>query len=238
MKKNMEMKIYELLGVRFFKKVVMGLVWLSITPIIIGKSKKEKMKIYYNLSTNYTLGKIDSLEDIKKFKKNLLLHASIHTLVLLAMLSNLFIIIGSAASLATLIAATALIGMNIYCIMLQRYNNIRINQVIKKRTPYYEKQKNKMKEELRKNDALLLEHTYKMIDKKGKETSITFEDLIANATFNQLKKYREYLTHFHSMNQEIQENNIDSDKSQIDRRVPIEKHKSLKIEMKNINNKS
>ncbi len=63
--------------------------------------------------------------------------------------------------------------------MTQRYNYIRMNQLIKRLTPRYERQKDAIKEELRKENSLLLDHTYKIIDEK--ETGISFDDLIANA---------------------------------------------------------
>lgn len=111
--------------------------------------------------------------------------------------------------------------------MLQRYNCIRINQLIKKMTPRYEKQKDAIKEELRKEDSLLLDHTYKIVDKKKRETSITFEDLIADANIEQLKQYREYLTYFQNINQLVQIIQYSPETS-----VPIGKNKSLKFELK------
>ena len=113
--------------------------------------------------------------------------------------------------------------------MLQRYNGIRINQLIEKMTPRYERQKDTIKKELRKDDSLLLEHTYKIVDKKERVTSITFEDLIANANIEQLEQYREYL----AINQAIQENEFYSDEQQVDVSMPMEKHKTLKLEFKN-----
>ncbi len=117
--------------------------------------------------------------------------------------------------------------------MLQRYNCIRINQLIKKMTPLYEKQKDKIKDELRKEDSILSEHVYKIVDKKNKETSITFEDLIANANIEQLKLYREYLICFQRINQAIKENKMDFESEQADISVSIGKNKTLKLELKN-----
>ena len=65
--------------------------------------------------------------------------------------------------------------------MTQRYNYIKKKQLIKRLTPRYERQKDAIKEELKKEDSLLLNHTYKIIDEKEKETGISFDDLIANA---------------------------------------------------------
>lgn len=119
--------------------------------------------------------------------------------------------------------------------MLQRYNCIRINQLIEKMTPRYEKQKDAIKEELIEKDSLLLEHTYKIIDKKEKETSVNFEDLIANASIDELKKYRNYLAYLQIVNRVVQVNDLCPDKEEIDMSMPIEKNKTLKFEFKNQN---
>ena len=77
--------------------------------------------------------------------------------------------------------------------MLQRYNQIRINQTIKRILPYEEKQKTKIKEELKGLENSLSEHTYAIIDKKNNEKEITFNELLQTATLEELKKYRDYL---------------------------------------------
>lgn len=231
--KNIEMKIYELLGVKVFRKMVFTFRDILLFPLTIKMSKEEKRDFFYNIASNYNLGKIKSLEDIKKFKKYLFINTGIHIWALSVCLPNFLKVIGGTASLFTTITNLTFIGINLYCIMLQRYNGIRINQLIEKMTPRYERQKNKIKEELRKDDSLILEHTYKIVDKKKRETSITFEELIANANIEQLKQHREFLAYFQSMNQAIQENEFDSDKQPVDVSMPMKKHKTLKLELKN-----
>ena len=93
-------------------------------------------------------------------------------------------------------------------------------------TPRYEKQKNKLKEELKKEDSLLIEHTYTIIDKKKRETSITIDDLIADANIEQLNKCREYLI---IIRESIQEHGFYSD-DQLD--IPMEEINTLKIKFK------
>lgn len=231
--KNIEMKIYELLGVKVFRKMAFGLRDILSFPLTIKMSKEERKNFLYHTASNYNLGKVKSLEDVKKFKKQLFINAGIHIWALSVCLPNFLKIIGGTASLSTTIINLSCIGINLYCIMLQRYNGIRINQLIEKMTPRYEKQKDTIKDELRKDDSLLLEHTYKIVDKKDKETSITFEDLIANANIEQLKQYREYLAYFQRINQAIQENEFYSDDQQIDISMPMKKNKTLKLELKN-----
>lgn len=230
--KNIEMRIYELLGVKVFRKMAFGLRDILAFPLTIRMSKEERHDFLYNGASNYNLGKVKSLEDVKKFKKQLLINSGIHVWALSVCLPNFLKVIGGTASLSTAIIDLTCIGINLYCIMLQRYNGIRINQLIEKMTPRYERQKDAIKEELRKEDSLLLEHTYKIVDKKERETSITFEDLIANANIEQLKQYREYLAHFQSVNQSMQENDFYSAKHQVAVSIPMEKHKTLKLELK------
>lgn len=230
------MRIYELLGVKVFRKIAFTLLdtLASLVFTLAIKMPKEEQKyILYNTASNYNLGKVKSLEDVKKFKKKLFINAAIHIWGLSVCFPDFLKAIGGTASLSTTIISLICIGINLYCIMLQRYNDIRINQLIEKMTPRYEKQKDTIKEELKKDDSLLLEHTYKIVDKKEREASITFEDLIANANIEQLKQYREYLAYFKSINQAIQENELYSDEHQVDVSVPIEKHKTLKLELRN-----
>ena len=204
------MRIYELLGVKTFRKMAFAL--------------RDKIWILFTLKM--------SKEDGKKFKKQLFSNARIHLFAFLVLIPNFIKIIGGTAALSYTIITLIAGGINLYCVMLQRYNCIRINQLIKKMTPRYERQRDEIKEELRKEDSLLLEHTYKIVDKKERETSITFEDLIANANIEQLKQYCEYLAYFQSVNQSMQENGFYSAEHQVAVSMPMEKHKILKLELK------
>lgn len=226
MKKNksIEMRIYELLGVKVFRKMAFAFRDILRYPSTIKMTKEERHNFLYNTASNYNLGKVKNLEDVKNFKNELYINASIHIYALLSCLWSFMIAIDCNAPLSIMIAYLPLVGINAYCIMLQRYNCIRINQLIKKMTPHYEKQKDDIKEELRKEDSLLDEHTYKIVDKKERETSVTFEELLSNATIEQLKQYREYLAHFQDVNQ--------FSEKQIDISMPMEKNKTLKLELK------
>lgn len=233
--KSIEMKLYELLGIKVFKKMAFFVRDIVTLPLTFKMPKEERKKSLYNTASNYNIGKAKSLEDIKKFKKQLFKNAGIHIFSLLAFLPSFIKIIIGMVSLSTTIIVLPAMVMNIYCIMLQRYNCIRINQLIEKMTPRYEKQKDAIKEELIEKDSLLLEHTYKIIDKKEKETSVNFEDLIANASIDELKKYRNYLAYLQIVNRVVQINDLCPDKEEIDMSMPIEKNKTLKFEFKNQN---
>lgn len=231
--KNIEMKIYELLGVKVFRKMVFGFRDILALPSTIKMSKEERKDYLYNTASLYNLGKVKSLEDVIEFKKQLVKNAGIRILNLLFCIPSFLIIIGGTAPLFISITILNCIVIHLYSIMLERYNCIRINQLIEKMTPRYEKQKNTIKDELRKDNSLLLEHTYKIVDKKDKETDVSFEDLIANANISQLQRYREYLAPFKSINQAIQTNEFCSDDQQVGRSMPMGKNKTLKIEFKN-----
>lgn len=223
--KSIEMKLYELLGIKVFKKMAFFVRDIVTLPLTFKMPKEERKKSLYNTASNYNIGKSKSLEDIKKFKKQLFKNAGIHIFALLAFIPSFIKIIMGMASLSTTIIVLPAMVMNIYCIMLQRYNCIRINQLIEKMTPRYEKQKDAIKEELIEKDSLLLEHSYKIIDKKEKETSVNFEDLIANASIEELKQYRNYLAYLQIVNRVVQVNDLCPDKEEIDMSMPIEKIK-------------
>lgn len=233
--KNIEMKFYELLGIKVFKKMAFFIRDIVTLPLTFKMPKEERKKSLYNTASNYNIGKEKSFENIKKFKKQLFKNAGIHIFALLAFIPSFIKIIMGMASLSTTIIVLPAMVMNIYCIMLQRYNCIRINQLIEKMTPRYEKQKDAIKEELIEKDSLLLEHSYKIIDKNEKETSVNFEDLIANASIQELKQYRNYLAYLQIVNRAIQVNDLCPDKEEIDMSMPIEKNKTLKFEFKNQN---
>lgn len=233
--KNIEMKFYELLGIKVFRKMAFFVRDIVTLPLTFKMPKEERKTSLYNTASNYNIGKEKSFENIKKFKKQLFKNAGIHIFALLAFLPSFIKIILGTASLSTTIIVLSAMVMNIYCIMLQRYNCIRINQLIEKMTPRYEKQKDAIKEELIEKDSLLLEHSYKIIDKKEKEISVNFEDLIANASIQELKQYRNYLAYLQIVNRAIQVNNLCHDKEEIDMSMPIEKNKTLKFEFKNQN---
>ena len=99
-------------------------------------------------------------------------------------------------------------------------------------TPRYERQKDIIKEELKKDDSLLLVRSYKIIDKKGRQNNITFDDLIANANIEQLNNIRACIIEL------VQENDgFYYDNPQRDVIIPMENKKILKLELKPNNHK-
>lgn len=221
--KNIELKIYELLGVKTFRKLVFKLFYISIIPYTRHMTREERYNSIYNTPSNYNMKKGHGIQDLRDFKKQLLLNAIIHIFALMTCIPNFLNVICGTATLFTTISTLFLVTINTYCIMLRRYNQIRINQVIKKGERLEEDKKNKLKEELIKEDSLLSKHIYKVVNKHEREKNITFEELLENATYDQLKQYRDYLSYFKKENQMLEEQPSIS--------VPLQKNKTLKLEL-------
>lgn len=217
--KNLEMKIYELLGIKIFRKMVFSLAYIINLPKK-RKLTKEEWENYNNKTSNYNIGKVKDLDDVKKYKKQMYLNASIHTLGLFLCIVDLLL-----GGLDVFFIIMTLI--NVYCVMLQRYNIIRLNKVIKKFYPKYEHKKEEIKKELIESDKLLKEHTYKIVKENKKEVNereVTFEELLNNSSLSELKTYRESLKYFKCAE------TINEDKTEYD--FPISKTTSLRLEKK------
>ena len=209
--KNVEMRIYELLGVNIFRKYIL-FTW-------------EKIAKSINIDVGYRIKKLN-IEGVINYKKYIIGLTITHSILLLDIFVQCIIYHKALSDFLFSILLQS------YCIMTQRYNYIRMKQLIKRLTPKYERQKDEIKKELRKENSKLLDHTYKIVDKKERETNISFDDLIANASIEQLKQYRENLAHFQSINQLMQENDFYPAEYQVNVSIPMKKHKSLKIEFK------
>lgn len=209
MKKNktIEMKIYEFLGIKTFRKMAFKFRDILCYPFTLKMSKAERNKRLYKEQSNYIMGIVNNLEDVLKFKKYLYFNAGVHTFSLLACLRGIiFRIFGGGINLSTFIMDLTLIIINSYCIMLQRYNCIRINKLIKKMTPRYERQKQEIIDLILEEDSKLKNHTYQITtikSKKSYETNIEIEKLIENASLKELKEYKNALEQFKISSYEV-----------------------------------
>lgn len=238
-KNNIELKIYELLGIKKFRKMAFKLRDILSLPFTIAMTKEERHKLLYEDPSNYIMKKGNGVKDLQDFKKQLLLNAGIHLWALSTCVPGFLKVIGGTVSLSTTIIILSCVVINIYCIMLQRYNHIRINRAIKKMLPHEEAKKNKIKEELKKEDSLLDNHTYTIVGKRDKEKSISFQDFLDTATYNELKQYRDYLSYINAYNQMLMEQQDFYESEEYSFSFPIKKNKSLKLELKtNRNNES
>lgn len=115
MKKSqkIEMKIYELLGVKLFRKAA-----FKLEKIVHRKDKGK--------NTNYHIQKnqLNSLED---FKKYLFYNGAIHTNNLIRGIPLLVLMYLLNLKTLSLIGLSAWLLKDAYCVMLQRYNWIRLS---------------------------------------------------------------------------------------------------------------
>ncbi len=115
----MEMKLYEIIGIRQWKKFVLWLMAL----IIHVPAKERHGGSYYLEGIN--------VKYAKNFRKYLIFNGLIHTL--LALYSICLVISNvSENDILNIIICSICFFINAYCIMLQRYNWLRINKILKK----------------------------------------------------------------------------------------------------------
>lgn len=231
-KEQIEMKIYESLGIKMFRKMAFCLRDILCFPLKLSVKKEERKDFFNNMPSNYNIGKNKDLEHIKKFKGQLLFNALLHLSCLLFLCLPESVKIGMGdANLYQHLIYYLTIGVNSYCIMLQRYNEIRIDDVIERMTPKYEKQKEKIKEDIKESDNKLFDHVYKMVDKKEREKDISLDELIESASLEDLKKYRYYIKSFQENSSFLQKMGYYDDNRIVNMSAPIKKNKTLKLEL-------
>lgn len=190
---NIELKLYELLGVKLFRKMAFVVRDFLVLVFTFWWKKEKRHELLYGKPSNYIIGKDgDILENMKKFKGSLLTNAIIHIICILIAMPSILDIINGIGSTFLIIQTSLYIILNLYCIMLQRYNHIKINRVIKKLESREVKKKNIIFEEIKK-DYDINKVDYKLYDKKYNGKMITCDDFLQIATLEQLKNYREFL---------------------------------------------
>ena len=232
--KDVEMRIYELLGVKIFRKMAFFL-RDSFYALIISKMSPDDRKNYlYHTFSNYNIGNSMDLKKVKAFKKMIYINAGFHLILLCDCFPDVINMIRGIYpfSIITLLP----FAINLYCVMLQRYNYIKINKYIEKYNIVNERKKNRIKEELRKGDSLLLDHSYKIVDNNKIEQNITFDKLLEEADIDQLRKYREHLADIQKLNDFYKDEMNDFDNVEMGYNIPLENNKILKLEF--INNKN
>jgi len=181
--KNLELKFYEKIGIRKFRDILIKFIYLLAVPLyIIFKIPKEKRKtIFRNSPSNYFMKKGNGLKDLKDFKKWLYFNSAIH---IYALLKCIMSIINGA-----FIFEIPHIILNLYCIMLQRYNYIRINNTIKKYEEIEKKKTENLKEEIKSN----IEKPHISIyipKKKFYEKDKTIDSMLENLSLKSLKELK------------------------------------------------
>ena len=127
-REKIELKIYQFLGVKQFRALT-----FKLEKLVHIKDKKQNHNYHINPDSGKSLINctIDEMED---FKKKLYYNGSIHVknLIFLA-ITSLVILIVPTFNKYLLILNLVLAIKDAYCVMLQRYNYIRISNTIDKR---------------------------------------------------------------------------------------------------------
>lgn len=190
MNNNKELKIYEFLGIKYFKKLMLKFHKLLYWPISLLLEKEQRRELYNNARDNYKIGKVSELKDIKTFKRNLYFNGSIH--LILTLLNALIFI--SPLSPVMFILNLASLLINAYCVMLQRYNCIRINNMLSRCEPIEKKKQEELQRKLQTDEFIERNIDHKILNfKKVTEKEITFEEFLNTASLSQIKEYMTYL---------------------------------------------
>lgn len=153
---NLEMKIYEKIGVKQFRKFVFFTV-NNACLIFMGKffkSKEEKQEIIQELNkqpSNYNIGSKINKKTINNFKKQIYLNSAIHISAFLLLLPSYFLILVGNLPLDLVILTGIFTVINTYCLILQRYNSIRIDKTLEKLKQHEERKQEKLKEKQKEN---------------------------------------------------------------------------------------
>lgn len=119
--KTTEEKIYEGLGVKYFKRFV---IWIQF---IIFKLSKTNINKRFQFGSNYFISG-GSIKKLKRFRFGLLFNTIVHAWGLFCCISSVLAGVTGTGAIINLAVCTLI---NIYCLMLQRYNNIRLERTIK-----------------------------------------------------------------------------------------------------------
>lgn len=112
---DLELKIYKALGVKYFRNLA-----FKLEKLIHIKDKKKNI--------NYHINDCKDLVSIDKFKKYLYYNGFIHVKNLIFGSVGLALMIILNALVVPVIALSTLLLKDAYCVMLQRYNWIRITR--------------------------------------------------------------------------------------------------------------
>lgn len=142
--RNLEKRFYEIIGIRTFKKMAFALVKFLSLPILLCLSEDER-HIFLNAPSNYNMKKGHGIKDLKDFKKMLLFNATIHTWGLYKCIPGMKMVFMGSFTVAESILMVIPTLINLYCVMLQRYNLIRIHEAEEKHERYQELKKKRQK---------------------------------------------------------------------------------------------
>lgn len=157
---KLETKIYELLGIKLFKKAV-----FKLEKIIHRKDGKKNI--------NYHIKNSNDMESVDNFKKFLYYNGAIHTKNLIFDIPVIILMIVFKYNLILIIPIMLWLVKDIYCIMLQRYNWLKINN--------FEKKLNVRKDKK-------IERRIEEIDKEKIKTNLEEKEIDKKELVEELKK--------------------------------------------------
>lgn len=183
-KEDFEIKLYELLGVKVFRSLV-----FKLEKLIHKKDKRKNI--------NYHIKRIN-IDELESFKKYLYYNGFIHTKNSIIIFGMILFNIIMSNYLIFIVLIPELIR-NLYCVMLQRYNYIKINQSIHRLEKVIERKEQRRRSEFEKNKSLdliekknLLEYVEKL--ERLKRFIQGEDDLVLNEDYKEvLLLVQEYL---------------------------------------------
>lgn len=193
MSKNqkIEVKIYELLGIKLFKKVV-----FKLEKIIHRKDGKKNI--------NYHIKNSNDMESVDNFKKFLYYNGAIHTKNLIFDIPVIILMIMFRYNLILIVPIMLWSIKDIYCIMLQRYNWLKINS---------------FEEKLQVRKDKRIERRVEEIDKEKIKVNLAQKEIDKNELVAELEKMRNYLMKIRSENNELHIETFDIIEIAMDKKI-------------------
>lgn len=164
-REDLELKIYKTLGVKHFRNLA-----FKLEKLIHIKDKKKNI--------NYHINDCKDLVSVDKFKKYLYYNGFIHVKNLIFGSVGLALMIILNASIVPVIALSTLLLKDAYCVMLQRYNWIRITR---------------HEEKLKARERKRIDKVKASIDKEKVEEVITNNKVNREELIREIQALRNYL---------------------------------------------
>ena len=188
--RKIEIKVYELLGVKLFRKAAFRL------EKIVHRKDKGK-------NTNYHIQK-NEVNSLGEFKKYLYYNGAIHTSNLIRGIPLLALMFLLNFKTLSIIVLSALLLKDAYCVMLQRYNWLKINGFEEKL-------------QVRKNKRI--ERRVEEIDKEKIKVNLEQKEIDKNELVAELEKMRNYLMKIKSENNELHIETFDIIEIAMDKKI-------------------
>ncbi len=194
MKKGFRIRFYEKIGIKKFRAFTYKFALFVENIRYKNKRSPEEIKRWvYHEKPNYNISSKLNLDSLRNFKDQLYFNAYVHTYAILLMSLSLIF----SSTFINSLFCLSFIFPNLYCIMIQDYNRLRINAVLKKYSKLEEKEKDVLKENIKQETNSLQVTNYKLKRflpfNHHLTKTITFQEAFANMTKEELKDYLEYL---------------------------------------------